>query len=227
MKKKFNYANAVQEILDKIEVSYMSQKKDAGTIFNIPMPGQNMSNLTVNLHVHNNGNVKISVYPVRKVKQQFRTDILEVLNGLNGKYRITRFMIDADGDICVDYDMILTDEDSNIIGSQILMTLLMFSDIVDETFLEILLTSRYGKKINQKVTALLSNVEQAVSDKDDSDEDDFDGDDPDEDDFDGDDPDEDDFDGDETLESLLPEMDAEFLQKLISISEKCFDEDDE
>lgn len=170
MNNNINYIQTVEETLKKADMNYHIRERDESTVIIIPFRAENLPAVNVSMRVEKDGDVKLSVFPIRKVADRFRADVLEILNEFNTRYRFTCFALDFDGDIRVDYDMVLTSEEPEELEEKLVMLLMLFSDIVDETYIPLFLAARCGLKTSREVSARLEaggeeNNDEAAEDE--------------------------------------------------------------
>lgn len=172
MNNHFNYINAVKEALTNADMHYSFTEKENSTVFRIPISAKNLPVIIVSMRVYDDGDIKLNVYPIKKVADRFRKDIMDLLNGFNNRYRFASFALDSDGDICVDYDMMLMTDNPDEFGEKLVFLTAMFADIVDDTYIPMLLTSRCGLTVSRAVSNIINLSAADTDDDDDCDEDD-------------------------------------------------------
>ena len=170
MNNNINYIQAVEEALKNAEINYHRKERKDSTTFFIPFRAENLPAVNVAMRVEEDGDVKLSVFPIKKVADRFRGDVLEIINEFNTRYRFTCFALDSDGDVRVDYDVILVGEASDDFADKLSALLMLFSDIVDETYIPLFLAARCGLKTSREVSARLEaggeeNNDEAAEDE--------------------------------------------------------------
>lgn len=136
---KVNYAEVMAQALKEHNMSFTRKVREDKSIFTLPMSADNAPGLSVKLIIDEDGDCKLRCYLANNVPKGKKTDIIQVLNDLNAKYRYICLSIDQDGDICASYDFTVHEGPVSIFV-QIIAMVFLYTDIADNCIPDIMQT---------------------------------------------------------------------------------------
>lgn len=106
----------IKQAMDEKGIVYAAREMDIGPYLIAGFHIKNGSGVQVQFDPGDSGNdVSVRLYGmIKSVSDDKRSEILEVVNACNAKYRHTRFVLDEDNDVNIEYDFPSEIDDSSI-----------------------------------------------------------------------------------------------------------------
>ena len=155
MRNNFNYANTIAEGFEALGVNFQRAEKEDSTLFRLTFAAENLPNISLNMWVEEDGDVKLMLYPLRGVEKTYREDVLELLNELNDKKRFARFSLDADGDVCADADILLPPAEPEDLARTVALQMRLLTKVVDQMYIPLVMTARCGMAASRAISAMM------------------------------------------------------------------------
>ncbi|MBR1729921.1 MAG: hypothetical protein IJ728_10410 [Selenomonadaceae bacterium] len=134
-----NYAEIIERKFKEDEFIFTLNRYETATIFTIPMPAKNAPGLHIKLKISQMDG-RFFTYISDEIPKKKRIKILEVLNNLLDRYRYISLCLEDDGSICASYDFSFYTEDEDLIMRQVVTTLYLVKDIIDNCIPPIMMT---------------------------------------------------------------------------------------
>ncbi len=127
-----NYCETVQKILTENNFKYNVKDTEKGVILTFGVSSKSLPCINYTLSVSKDGDTKLRSYVASKVDETKMGEMLELLNGLNTRFRFIVFNLDEDNDVCVTYDFALYGDEKTT-SELVLDAIYIVSRIIDQS----------------------------------------------------------------------------------------------
>lgn len=132
MATEIDYAQIIEDAFKENGWNFSTRKRDDSTVFSLPMSAKNCPGLNIRLEIDEDGDCKIRCYLADDTPKDKHNELIEMLNGLNNRYRYVTLSLDSDGDILAAYDFQIVTDEPELIDKQVGGMVVLLARIMDK-----------------------------------------------------------------------------------------------